>query len=129
MGFWMLAALAAIFIVLILGYALFAPARTTTRASAEFDMAVYRDQLKELDRDVARGVVSEADAERTKIEISRRLLEADRAAQAQSGAGRAPRSASIAAVAMVPILPSRERSRRGSTTNAVPKRAGRRRAV
>lgn len=104
MGFWMLAALAAIFIVLILGYALFSPARTTARASAEFDMAVYRDQLKELDRDVARGVVSEADAERTKIEISRRLLEADKAAQAQSGAGRAPRSASIAAVAGIAVL-------------------------
>ena len=104
MGFWMLAALAALFIVLVLGYALFAPARTTARASAEFDMAVYRDQLKELDRDVARGVVSEADAERTRVEISRRLLEADKAAQVQSGAGRAPRSASIAAVAGIAVL-------------------------
>ncbi|MAM61137.1 c-type cytochrome biogenesis protein CcmI [Maritimibacter sp. UBA3975] len=104
MGFWMLAALAALFIVMVLGYALFSPARNTARASAEFDMEIYRDQLKELDRDLARGVVAPEEAERTRVEISRRLLEADRAAQAQDGAHRAPRAASIAATAGIAVL-------------------------
>ncbi|MGR3363005.1 MAG: c-type cytochrome biogenesis protein CcmI [Maritimibacter harenae] len=104
MGFWILVALAALFIVLILGYALFAPAHRTAQASADFDVAIYRDQLKELDRDVARGVITEAEAARARVEISRRLLEADKAAQASTGAHRAPRAASIAAVAMIAAI-------------------------
>jgi len=38
------------------------------------DAAVYRDQLAELDADVARGVVSEAEAASARTEIARRLL-------------------------------------------------------
>ncbi|MFD2175128.1 c-type cytochrome biogenesis protein CcmI [Rhodobacter lacus] len=58
------------------------------------DMAVYRTQLAEVEKDCARGVLSKTEADRLKIEISRRLLEADRAVQtagtqAQAGAPRA----------------------------------------
>lgn len=42
----------------------------------QFDRAVYRDQLRELDRDIARGVLSAAEAEPTRLEIQRRLLNA-----------------------------------------------------
>lgn len=45
---------------------------------AASDVAVYRDQLKEVDRDLARGVLTEAEAEAVRVEVSRRLLEADR---------------------------------------------------
>jgi cytochrome c-type biogenesis protein CcmH len=45
------------------------------------DLAVYRDQLKEVDRDRASGLIGEADAEAARIEISRRLLSAADAAQ------------------------------------------------
>ena len=45
------------------------------------DVQVYKDQLAEVDRDLARGVVSADEAERSRVEVSRRLLEADRAAQ------------------------------------------------
>ena len=48
------------------------------------DIAVYRDQLKEVDRDLARGVLSETEAEAVRIEVSRRLLDADK--RARSGA-------------------------------------------
>lgn len=37
-------------------------------------VAVYRDQLAEIDTDVARGVIDAAEAEAARIEISRRLL-------------------------------------------------------
>ncbi|MBV7410048.1 c-type cytochrome biogenesis protein CcmI [Maritimibacter sp. DP1N21-5] len=104
MGFWILAALAALVIVLSLGYALFAPARDTARATAEFDMKVYRDQLTELDRDVARGTVAPEDAERTRVEISRRLLEADRAAQVSTGASSAPRRANVLGAGAMALL-------------------------
>ncbi|OYU39342.1 MAG: c-type cytochrome biogenesis protein CcmI [Pseudorhodobacter sp. PARRP1] len=42
-------------------------------------LKVYRDQLAEVDRDLARAVISPAEAERVRIEVSRRLLDADRA--------------------------------------------------
>jgi cytochrome c-type biogenesis protein CcmH len=47
-----------------------------TRAS--FDQAVYRDQLRELDRDIARGVITPTEADAARLEIQRRLLAADK---------------------------------------------------
>lgn len=49
------------------------------------DMAVYRDQIAEIDRDVARGVLSVEDATLARAEVSRRLLDADRRAAAHDG--------------------------------------------
>ncbi|MDP1576680.1 MAG: c-type cytochrome biogenesis protein CcmI, partial [Cypionkella sp.] len=44
-------------------------------ASSDNDAAlkVYRDQLAEVDRDLARAVISAPEAERVKTEVSRRL--------------------------------------------------------
>jgi len=42
-----------------------------------FDRAVYRDQLRELERDVARGLVDAREAATARLEIERRLLAAD----------------------------------------------------
>ena len=55
------------------------PLRTGgTRADAgESEVALYRDQLAEIDRDVDRGVIGEAEADAARIEVSRRLLAAD----------------------------------------------------
>jgi cytochrome c-type biogenesis protein CcmH len=39
-----------------------------------FDRVVYRDQLKEVERDLARGVLSASEAESARLEIQRRLL-------------------------------------------------------
>jgi cytochrome c-type biogenesis protein CcmH len=44
---------------------------------AAYDRAVYRDQLQELDRDVARGLISETEAATARLEIQRRLLASD----------------------------------------------------
>jgi len=65
------------------------------------DVQVYRDQLEEVDRDLARGVLTPDDAARVRVEVSRRLLEADRAAQAGQGAGAAPRALTYAGAAVV----------------------------
>ncbi|MFO1088288.1 MAG: c-type cytochrome biogenesis protein CcmI [Hyphomicrobiales bacterium] len=43
-------------------------------ALGEYDLAVYRDQLAELDRDEAAGLISKADAEGARNEIRRRML-------------------------------------------------------
>jgi cytochrome c-type biogenesis protein CcmH len=43
-----------------------------------FDQAVYRDQLQELDRDIARGLITPVEADAARLEIQRRLLAADK---------------------------------------------------
>jgi len=71
--------------------------------AAESDLLVYREQLGEIDRDVARGVLSEADAEAVRLEVQRRLLAADRkagtAAAMSGGPARLP--AVLTAIAVV----------------------------
>lgn len=57
------------------------------RPEVNADMQVYRDQLAAIDRDLARGVIGETEAERTRIEVSRRLIEADRAGVAPEKRG------------------------------------------
>lgn len=42
--------------------------------ASDADLAVYRDQLVEIDADAARGVVSESEAESAKAEVARRVL-------------------------------------------------------
>ncbi len=52
-------------------------ARRHDVTAANSDIAVYKDQLTEVERDLARGILTEAEAEAVRIEVSRRLLEAD----------------------------------------------------
>ncbi len=54
--------------------------RGVAENAAAYDLKVYRDQLAEIDRDLARGVIAETEAARLRTEISRKVLEADRAA-------------------------------------------------
>jgi len=79
--FWLIAGGLAGLVALTLALA-FRRAEREGLAAAESDLLVYREQLAEIDRDVARGVVSEADAEAVRVEVKRRLLAADRKAQA-----------------------------------------------
>lgn len=69
------------------------------------DIRVYRDQLREVDRDLARGVVTEAEAEAIRTEVSRRLLDADKAGKPHEGSGAdgrgRPRLASILVALLV----------------------------
>ena len=59
------------------------------------DMAIYRDQLAEIDRDLARGQVAAPEAQRLRTEVGRRLLEADRTSRLRTAEGRAPPVASL----------------------------------
>ncbi|MEM8631028.1 MAG: c-type cytochrome biogenesis protein CcmI [Pseudomonadota bacterium] len=64
--------------------------RSAAAPAAAYDLKVYRDQLSEIDRDLARGVLSEEDAERLRTEVSRRILAADRALQGETEGSAAP---------------------------------------
>lgn len=77
MMFWLIAAAGALLVSVILGRALWRGAAAPVTSRTEMGLQVYRDQLAEVDRDVARGVLSEADATRVRTEISRRILTSD----------------------------------------------------
>lgn len=62
---------------------------------------IYADQLREIERDQARGLIPEEEAARLRTEVSRRVLEADRARR--EPAGQAPAAARIAGLALVPL--------------------------
>lgn len=68
------------------------------------DTAVYRDQLREIDSDLARGLIGEAEAEAARTEVSRRLLAAadsSEEAKERTAGGARRRSAAIAIAASV----------------------------
>ncbi|WP_299729314.1 c-type cytochrome biogenesis protein CcmI [uncultured Tateyamaria sp.] len=74
------------------------------RPAAAYDLDVYRDQLKEVERDLERGVVSPADAERTVTEVSRRILAADAALQRAQASTTGGRSGPIIAALTAMVL-------------------------
>ena len=83
MLFWIIAGL-----LLTLCVAFVAGRLRTAGDAARPDIAVYRDQLRELDRDRARGTLDPEEAEAARTEVARRLLAADRAgASAVRGTG------------------------------------------
>ena len=72
------------------------------------DLEVYRDQLGEIDRDAARGLIGAAEAEEARAEISRRILKIaddDERAERNGVSGfRAAKAIGFAAVLSVPLV-------------------------
>ncbi|AMS43597.1 c-type cytochrome biogenesis protein CcmI [Aminobacter aminovorans] len=104
MLFWIIAA------VLTLGasLAVLLPLTRQTRArdDASHDLEVYRDQLGEVDRDAARGLIAAADAEQARAEIARRIirLDAENAREPKKASQLGPRLVGMIAVLAVPLL-------------------------
>ena len=67
----------------------------------ERSMRVYRDQMAEVERDLARGTLQPAEAERLKLEISRRILELDKDAAQAVEIGATPRAMKLTALGLV----------------------------
>jgi cytochrome c-type biogenesis protein CcmH len=109
MLFWVIAA------ILTLGASLavllpLAGGSRSASPSGDHDLEVYRDQLSELDRDAARGLIQPAEATEARAEIARRILRLDTAASS-SGLMSSTRPASAtarlvatAAVLAVPLV-------------------------
>lgn len=73
-------------------------------SEADYDRAVYRDQLAELERDAARGIIGPAEAEAAKNEIARRLLQTEKAAEpVVTGAAKLSKVARFS-VLLVPLV-------------------------
>ncbi|MBV1696722.1 MAG: c-type cytochrome biogenesis protein CcmI [Hyphomicrobiales bacterium] len=72
------------------------------------DVAVYKDQLEEIDRDRATGLIGDVEAEAARLEVSRRLLaaaEKQRPTESIVATQRGLRLRRVAAVAVLLILP------------------------
>jgi cytochrome c-type biogenesis protein CcmH len=104
MLFWILTATLVAAIALLMLLALWRGG-AAPQTGATQDLGVYRDQLRGVEAELARGVIGADEAERLRLEISRRLLEADRAARGSVTAGSAPIAATLGgAVAVVVVL-------------------------
>lgn len=100
---WAFAALMTLTVILWLTQPLWRRTAAAGEARAAYDLAVYRDQLAELDRDLARGLIGAGEAEAAKAEIARRMLAADKADEAAAPRGTALPWPAIAVVVAVPL--------------------------
>lgn len=100
MLFWIAAGMLAAIVAALLTRPLLAPGPAGPESSP--DQAIYRDQLAEVERDLARGTIAAEEAERARTEIARRLLAADRAGPPSFR--EAPRRAGLVAAALAGLL-------------------------
>lgn len=103
MLFWIITVAMGAAVAFLLTRAMMRGAASPVADTADYDLRVYRDQLAEVERDVARGVISTEDAAQAKTEISRRILSADAAAQDAQIQGGTPQGLLIAALALALI--------------------------
>ncbi len=104
MTFWIVTAALCLIVLAAVG-AVLVRGRGRGGSAAEYDLQVYRDQMKEVDRDLARGVLADEEAQRLKLEVSRRILEADKAVQAgKAGFGGTPKAAAWAGAALAAVM-------------------------
>jgi len=88
-------------------FAVLWPLGRRSAARSGSDLAVYRDQLEEIERDRAAGLIPDAEAEAARVEVSRRLIAAADAAE-REGAGKPQalwlrRGTAIVALVLLPL--------------------------
>lgn len=88
-----------------LGAVIWPLARPHTSPSPASDLAVYRDQLEEIERDRADGRIGHDEFEAARVEVSRRLLGAAAATAGEAAPRRWRRIAALAsAVVAIPLI-------------------------
>ncbi|MFK3664753.1 c-type cytochrome biogenesis protein CcmI [Ochrobactrum teleogrylli] len=104
MGFWLIAAL----LTLAATLAVLLPLTRRKQAflpAEKNDLEVYRDQLREVESDAARGMIDPQSAEQARIEISRRILSAERVSQDAVSTAQATKSGRVLALVAVLAVP------------------------
>lgn len=100
-GFWILAAMMTLAVILILAVPLFETRKLKDESG--FALNVYRDQLAEIERDQQRGVLPADQAKAAQLEIQRRILALADAPAVQPGRTRHRRLIAVAAI-LLPIF-------------------------
>ena len=78
-------------------------ARSADARRADYDILVYKDQLREIERDVARGAIDGEAARSARLEIERRLLAAD-AQHAAAPSSNMPRASACRWTAILALI-------------------------
>ena len=104
LAFWITAGILSALVLLLMVLALLRARAEDAEATHEREMRVYRDQLDEIERDQARGVIGKDEAARLRTEVSRRLLDVDRARDRDLGRGPAPGAMRMVALVVVLTL-------------------------
>ncbi len=101
MWFWIIASLTTLVVAMFFVLALLRARDDDVPTVADYDLQIYRDQLKAAKRDLERGVVSKEDSIRIETEISRRILAADKAHKSEAAATRAQRAPNFATIGVL----------------------------
>jgi cytochrome c-type biogenesis protein CcmH len=105
MSLWpILAVMTAFVLGLVLLPILRRPGAVTARR--EYDLSVYRAQLRELEREAERGLLGPEEARAARLEVERRMLAADAEAGIEAGQGRASRRRWPIALVLLIALPA-----------------------
>jgi cytochrome c-type biogenesis protein CcmH len=78
---------------------------TKASGAAEADLAVYKDQLAEIERDLARGTIGPEEFARLRAEVGKRVIETDKAQRSGTATVTSGRIGPFAAVILALILP------------------------
>lgn len=106
MEFWLFSACLTVIATLVI---LIPLSRNTlmSHTSDQNDLEVYRDQMREIEADVSRGMIDAQSAEQARLEIARRLLKAEKKtslAKSVSDNMKAHKLIAFIAVLLVPLL-------------------------
>lgn len=101
MTFWIIAVGTALILAFFLFRSLISPVPTD---ESQTQLAIYKDQLAEIERDEARGTLSEDEAKRLRTEVSRRILSADAQSQITPKAMSMTEVAAVVTVVLVTLL-------------------------
>ncbi|NOX39657.1 MAG: c-type cytochrome biogenesis protein CcmI [Alphaproteobacteria bacterium] len=106
MEFWIIVALTSVIVTLAVAWPLLRAPKKSTELTDDYDMRVYRDQLSEVDHDLARGVLSEEEAKQVRTEVSRRVLAADASASTSAAEIRidSSRKTNLTALAVMAVF-------------------------
>jgi cytochrome c-type biogenesis protein CcmH len=104
MTFWLPASLLVAVVTAVLVWPL--ARRRSAAARRDYDLAVYRDQLAELDRDLAAGLIASGQADAAKAEVARRMLALEAEAEAGAEAAPSPLATRALAAAIILLLPA-----------------------
>ena len=102
MLFWTVAMLMALIALMAVLVALLRSGRPGN-SSLDSNLGVYRRQLQEVDQELSKNAIGEAEAEQSRLEISRRMLRVSRSST-DPGRREAPRTATLAVAALALLI-------------------------
>ncbi|MCW2244523.1 cytochrome c-type biogenesis protein CcmH [Azospirillum fermentarium] len=105
MLFWIVAAAMTAAVVMLIVWPLARPAGAAGSRAA-YDLEVYRDQLKELERERDSGLISAAQADAARAEVGRRMLALESAVAKQADAPAVTGRTRIVAVLLALVIPA-----------------------